>query len=128
MDLFAVVRLENPRSVAVGVRPLGDGEQTILQATAGRVVDLVIPDPEGSPDVIAAEPIQEVAPPVQPGPDAAQPPLPETVIHLEETDSEMEESSPLTRKRALGGDGEGPSKRPRIEVEKSPSFTEVQME
>ena len=127
MDLFAVVRLEKPRSVAVGVRPLGDGEQTILQATAGRVVDLVIPDPEGSPDVIAAEPIQEVAPPVQPGPDAAQPPPPETVIHLEETDSEMEESSPLTRKRASGGYGEGPSKRPRTEAGGSSSFTEVQM-
>ena len=127
MDLFAVVNLENPRAVAVGVRPLMDGEQTILDATAGRVVDLVLPESEGSPNVVAAEPLQGVAPPVQQGPDTAQSPPSKTLIHLEETDSEMEERSPLTRKRAHGGDGEGPSKRPRPEAEESPSFTEVQM-
>jgi hypothetical protein len=128
MDLFAVVNLENPRAVAVGVRPLGDGEQTILEATAGRVVDLVIPESEGSPIVVAAEPLQEVAPPVQQGPDTAQSPPSRTLIHLEETDSEMEEGPRLTRKRALSSGGESSSKRPRTEVEESPSFTEVQME
>ena len=32
MDLFAVVKLDSPRSVTVGVRPLREGETPILEA------------------------------------------------------------------------------------------------
>ena len=37
MDLFAVVKLKEPKRVTVGVRPLRDGEQPILEATAGHL-------------------------------------------------------------------------------------------
>ena len=57
MDLFAVVNLEVPRSVTIGVRPLGEGETPILEATDGRVEELVIPEPEGSPAAFMAAPI-----------------------------------------------------------------------
>lgn len=40
MDLFAVVKLAKPAQVAVGVRPLREGEQPILEATAGRLLEL----------------------------------------------------------------------------------------
>ena len=60
MDLLAVVKLEAPQRVAVGVRPLRSGEAPILQAMAGRIVDLVIPKPDGSP--VAAPPVRQVTP------------------------------------------------------------------
>ena len=56
MDLFSVMKLEAPQRVTVGVRPLRSGETLILQATAGRVVDLVIPETDSSP--VAAPPVQ----------------------------------------------------------------------
>ena len=81
MDLFSVVNLETPRSVIVGVRPLREGETPILKTTAGRVVDLVVPEAEDFPAVFMAAPIQTVAPTVQQEPDAAQaPPPPVNII------------------------------------------------
>ena len=61
MDLFSVVRLEAPQRVTVGVRPLRSGEIQILQAMAGRVVVLAVPEPEGSPAAVAVPPLQQVA-------------------------------------------------------------------
>ena len=120
MDLFAVVRLEAPQRVAVGVRPLRDGETPILEATAGRVVDLVVPEPEGSPAAVAAPPLQQVAPTVQPLPEAAQTPPVQDFVDLDESSEEEEqERTQLIRKRA--SDVEGPSKRLRFDAEAGPS-------
>ena len=57
-----MVRLAKPTKVTVGVRPLRDGEEPVLQAAAGRTMTLA-PE-EGSEDVppviVDAEPIQSV--------------------------------------------------------------------
>ena len=37
MDLFAFVKLKEPKRVTVGVRPLREGEQPILEATTGHL-------------------------------------------------------------------------------------------
>ena len=124
MDLFAVVKLEAPRRVTVGVRPLRGGETPILQATAGRVVDLVVPEPEGSPAAVAAPPLQQVAPNVQPTPEVAQTPPVQDFVDLDESSEEEEqERTQLIRKRA--SDVECPSKRLRFDAEAGPSFAQM---
>ena len=124
MDLFAVVNLEAPRSVTVGVRPLREGETPILQATAGRVVELVVPEPEGSPAVVPASPLQ-VFPPAQQMPEAAQTPPVVVPIEVEDSEEEVEE---LLLKRKATDDAEGSSKRPRPESVERPSSSFVQTE
>ena len=123
MDLFGLVEMEDPKSVAVGVRPLRDGEDPILEATRKRVTELVIPEPEGSP--ARAVPIQQVPPPqpvateAQPTPTVAQPsPLSENIIRVDSDESE-EEVVQLKRRRAADGNSDGAesSKRPRSETE-----------
>ena len=118
MDLFSVVHLEMPREVTIGVRPLGEGETPVMQATQGRVVDLHIPEAEGSPQAINAPPVQAVPPHVQPEPAAEQPPPAATIIpvvDVGDSEEEMEEELPL-RKRAAKDDGVESSKRPRVEA------------
>ena len=56
MDLFQVVNLEQPRLVAIGVRPTGENEEPLMQATDGRVVELHIPTPVGSPQALNVPP------------------------------------------------------------------------
>ena len=48
MDLFGVVKLTKSTQVAVGVRPLREGEVPILEATTGRLLE---PAQEESSDV-----------------------------------------------------------------------------
>ena len=133
MDLLSVVRLEKPRAVTVGVRPLRQGETPILAATAGRVVEMAAEEPEDSPSTaLQATPVQSVAPPVEQAPDAAQShPDSSNIVRIivDDTDEEGEQSQPLTRKRApAGGYGEGPSKRPRSEAEEGASLEDAHME
>ena len=61
MDLFAVVKLERPKQVTIGLRPLREGEQPLLEATEGRLT--VIPEVvhEGTPP-LQVTPVQSVAP------------------------------------------------------------------
>ncbi|GJS95716.1 hypothetical protein Tco_0802684 [Tanacetum coccineum] len=40
MDLFSVVHLSKPKLVTEGVRPLRDGEEPLLESTAGRTMEL----------------------------------------------------------------------------------------
>ena len=40
MDLFAVVKLDRPKQVTMGVRPLREGERPLLEATEGRLTVL----------------------------------------------------------------------------------------
>ena len=61
MDLFAFEKLKEPKRATVGVRPLGEGEQPILEATAGH---LTVVGAAGNPSV--AVPVQSVDPPVEP--------------------------------------------------------------
>ena len=61
MDLFAVVKLEKPKQVTIGVRPLREGEQPILEATEGRLTVLPEIVPENTPP-LQVTPVQSVAP------------------------------------------------------------------
>ncbi|GKC58929.1 hypothetical protein Tco_1086527 [Tanacetum coccineum] len=61
MDLFSVVHLSKPKLVTEGVRPLRDGEEPLLESTAGRTMELVLEQPEGeSTDVLAPTPLRSV--------------------------------------------------------------------
>ena len=63
MDLFAVVKLEKPKQVTVGVHPLREGEEPVLEATAGRITVLAQEGPEDSPPAAAlVTPVQSVPP------------------------------------------------------------------
>ena len=64
MDLFAVVKLEKPKQVTVGVRPLKEGEQPLLEATEGRLTVLPEVVPENMPP-LQVTPVQSVAPDVE---------------------------------------------------------------
>ena len=63
MDLFAVVKLDKPKQVTIGVHPLKEGEQPLLDATAGHVTTLPSTTPESTPPLVV-EPVQTVAPEV----------------------------------------------------------------
>ncbi|GJW54900.1 hypothetical protein Tco_0098985 [Tanacetum coccineum] len=57
MDLFSMVHLSKPKQVTEGVRPLRDGEEPLLESTAGRTMELVLEQPEvESTDVLAPTP------------------------------------------------------------------------
>ncbi|GJT74853.1 hypothetical protein Tco_1041578, partial [Tanacetum coccineum] len=109
MDLFSVVHLSKPKLVTEGVRPLRDGEEPLLESTAGRTMELVLEQPEvESTDVLAPTPLRSVpgATVEPPGPDA-------TSIGSSEDADVAEVDSGLKRKRATSDDGVGPSKRVR---------------
>ena len=61
MDLFAVVKLEKPKQVTVGVRPLREDEQPLLEATTGRLTVLPEVVPENTPP-LQVTPVQSMAP------------------------------------------------------------------
>ncbi|GKF81762.1 hypothetical protein Tco_0240364, partial [Tanacetum coccineum] len=61
MDLFSVVHLSKPKLVIEGVRPLRDGEDLLLESTAGCIMELVLEQPEvESTDVLAPTPLHSV--------------------------------------------------------------------
>ena len=63
MDLFAVVKLKEPKRVTVGVRPLREGEQPILQATEGHLTVFGPAAPQDSPPAaVLVAPVQVVPP------------------------------------------------------------------
>ena len=118
MDLFEVVKLEVPRLVTVGVRPIGETEESLMKATDGRVVDLHIPAVEGSPHALDVSLVQAVPPTGQPEPVVPPSPPPHTVIpvfKVDDSGEESEEESPL-RKRGRENDGAESSKRARTET------------
>ncbi|GJZ90616.1 hypothetical protein Tco_0662543, partial [Tanacetum coccineum] len=116
MDLFSVVHLSKPKLVTEGVRPLRDGEEPLLESTAGRTMELVLEQPEAeSTDVLAPTPLRSV-----PGATAEPPRLDATSVGSSEdadvagAESEAGEvDSGLKRKRATSDDGAGTSKRVR---------------
>ena len=122
MDLFSVVKLEALQRVTMGVRPLRSEETPILQATAGRVVDLVIPETDDSP--VVAQPVQQMAPVAQPAAEVAQTPPVQDFVDLDESSEEDQEGPQLVRKRTSGE--EGPSKKLRFDAEAGPSSTQLE--
>ena len=78
MDLFAVVKLEKPKQVTVGVRPLRENEQPLLEATQGHLTVLGDVGHEDSPP-LQVTPVQSVAPTVE-------------TAHVEEVHSESSDS------------------------------------
>ncbi|GJX54784.1 hypothetical protein Tco_0283153 [Tanacetum coccineum] len=61
MDLFSVVHFSKPKLVTVGVRPLRDGEEPLLESTAGRTIELVLEQSEvESTEVLAPIPLRSV--------------------------------------------------------------------
>ena len=62
--MFAVVKLEKPKQVTVGVRPRRENEQPLLEATAGHLAVLGPVVHEGSPPLLVT-PVQSVAPDVE---------------------------------------------------------------
>ncbi|GKB24217.1 hypothetical protein Tco_0863618 [Tanacetum coccineum] len=116
MDLFSVVHLSKPKLVTEGVRPLRDGEEPLLESTAGRIMELVLEQPEvESTDVLAPTPLRSV-----PGATEEPPRLDTTSVGSSEdadvagAESEAGEvDSGLKRKRATSEDDAGTSKRVR---------------
>ncbi|GKB67603.1 hypothetical protein Tco_0929015 [Tanacetum coccineum] len=109
MDLFSVVHLSKPKQVTEEVRPLRDGEEPLLESTAGRTIELVLEQPEvESIDVSAPTPLRSV-PSV-----TVEPPRPDTTSIGSSEDADVTEVDfGLKRKRATGDDGADPSKRVR---------------
>ncbi|GJV01306.1 hypothetical protein Tco_1334875 [Tanacetum coccineum] len=116
MDLFSVVHLSKSKLVTEGVWPLRDGEEPLLESTAGRTMELVLEQPEvESTDVLAPTPLRSV-----PGATVEPPRLDATSVGSSEdadvagAESEAGEvDSGLKRKRATSDDGAGTSKRVR---------------
>jgi hypothetical protein len=112
MDLFAVVKLEKPKKVTVGVRPLREGEEPILEATAGYTTVLAQVGPEDSPPAAAlVTPVQSVPPYGEQSPVVEE-------VHTESSNSvEILEPAVVAqgvkRKEASGSYGAGMSKRRR---------------
>ncbi|GJS58678.1 hypothetical protein Tco_0653462 [Tanacetum coccineum] len=105
-----------PKLVTEGVRPLRDGEEPLLESTAGRTMELVLEQPEvESTDVLAPTPLRSV-----PGATVEPPRLDATSVGSSEdadvagAESEAGEvDSGLKRKRATSDVGAGTSKRVR---------------
>ena len=107
-----MVKLEKPKQVTVGVRPLREGEEPILEATAGHTTVLAQAGPEDSPPVAALITHVQSVPP-----SGEQSPVVEE-SHTESSNS-VEILEPavsaqgVKRKGASGGYGAGTSKRRR---------------
>lgn len=65
MDLFAVVKVEKPKQLTIGVRPRRENEQPLLEAAAGRLTVFAAAGPEDSPPLLVT-PVLSVAPVVEP--------------------------------------------------------------
>lgn len=115
MDLFVVVKLEKPKQVTVGVRPLRENEQPLLDATVGHLTVLGTAGHEDSPPLLVT-PVQSVAPTMEPA-------------HVEELHTESSDNvevlkpevvaQNLKRKGEVGGSGTSKRRRHQIADEES---------
>ena len=119
MDLFSVVRLAEPKVVTVGQRPLRVGEAPILQATAGRVMELNLEE-EGSgetpPLVLDVAPINVAGHAVQaqgaqPDAEKATTESSESVEITKVVNAPKEDNRGEKRKEPMSGDGGASSSR-----------------
>lgn len=113
MDLFAVVKLTKPTQVTVGVRPLREGEEPILEATAGHLLE---PAQEEFSDVaqpvVNATPVQTVPSQGVTGPEPVCTESSDSVGILK-VDTDSEEERQGAKRKAADDGGEGTSKRRR---------------
>ena len=116
-----MVKLAKPTQVAVGVRPLREGEQPVLEATAGRLLELAQTDSSGgTPPVVNATPVQTV-----PAQRVVEPELVRaevsTNFEVLQVDIDSEGERQGAKRKASDDGGEGTSKRRRqaIVVEES---------
>ena len=130
-----MVRLVEPKMVTVGHRPLRTGEMPILQATAGRVVELHLEE-EGSGET--PSPVLDVAPinvaghavqgqGAQPDAEKATAESSESVEITKVVNAPREDNRGEKRKEPMSGDGGAPSsrrKRPVSGTATSPSKEE----
>ena len=113
MDLFSVVRLTKPTQVTVGVRPLREGEVPILEATAGRLLELAREESsDASQPIVNATPVQTV-----PAQGVVAPELvraeSSTSVGIFKVDTDSEEERQGAKRKAADDGGEGTSKRRR---------------
>lgn len=113
MDLFAFVKLKEPKRATVGVRPLRDGEQPILEATDGHLTVFgPVNRPDSPPTAVYVPPLQSIPPTVEQSPVVGE-------THSESSDSveilePAVETQGMKRKEASSsGHGAGTSKRRR---------------
>ena len=123
MDLFAFVKLKEPKHVTVGVRPLRDGEEPFLKATAGHLTVLgpVVPA-DSPPAAVFVPPVQSVPPTVEQSPVVEE-------THSESSDSveilepAVETQGEKRKEASSGGYGAGTSKRRRHVIADDESST-----
>ena len=112
------MKLKEPKRATIGVRPLREGEQPILEATDGHLT--VFGTVSGPSAVVLVPPVQSVAPSVEPA-------------HVEETQATSSESveilevvaRDLKRKGEAGSSGTTKRRRHVISDEESSAEDEV---
>lgn len=113
MDLFSVVRLTEPTQVTVGVLPLREGEVPILEATAGRLLELAQEESSGaSQPIVNATPVQTVPAQGVVAPELVRPES-STSVGIFKVDTDSEEERQGAKRKAADDGGEGTSKRRR---------------
>ena len=118
MDLFKVVKLTKPTQVAVGMRPLREGEKPILETTAGRLVGVAQEGEHAvvTPSPVNATPVQNVAVQEETSENVLRADTPPSLGPVDVSSSSEEEH--LLRKRKVEGVlGESSSKRSRHQVD-----------
>ena len=113
MDLFAVVKLKEPKRVTVGVRPLRDDEEPILEATVGHLAAFGAVDPVDTPPAAAfVPPVQSVAP-TEEGSPVLEEAHAESSTSVEILEPVVEGRGEKRKEASSGGYGAGTSKRRR---------------
>lgn len=106
MDLFDFVKLKEPKQATIGVRPLMEGEQPLLEATEGRLTVLPEVVPENTPP-LQVTPVQSVAPEVRTeSSDNIEVLGPDKVVHSLKRKGDAESSGTSKRRRHIVADEE----------------------
>ncbi|GJT95377.1 hypothetical protein Tco_1090895 [Tanacetum coccineum] len=129
IDLFSVVRLNKPKMVTEGVRPLREGEEPLMEATAGYTMELVLAvDHPEDVNTMVEEPV-----PLRSVPDADIDPQERDLTSADISEAaadtkakgEIEEVNfRMKRKRSTSGDGSRSSKKVRHVIFDESSSTE----
>ena len=113
MDLFAVVKLEKPKHVTIGVRLLRDDEEPILEATAGHLTVLApVGHVDSPPAAGPVAPVQSVPPTGEESPVLEEAGA-ESSNSVEILEPVVEAQGGKRKEASSGGYGTGTSKRRR---------------
>ena len=122
MDLFAVVKLDKPKQVTIGVRPLREGEQPLLEASEDRVTVLPEVVPENTPP-LQVVPVQSVAPDVEVAQEEARAESSDNIEILKPEEVLKEEVASNIKRKGEAGTS-GPKKRRRYLIGDAESSAE----